>query len=380
MIDDINILTEILCEIPLEYFKVKIEDSFGCNKISIKPLNISIEKITDGLIEEKLSNMIVNEFNKILNNQSIQGIAYEIYLTKKIVNSKKFGKNLFKVNYVKNISDFNYNKTLDNNLNYVFCQKNFYGRNYDILFLLNKRLIFTQISIFKSLKDLKAVINSFSLEFLFIKKKITDLNYEVDNCELFFIFNPDSNSISKCIKYSIPYIVFDPNTNKIFSDNRKNEIDDFPSFFNSKYQFIQKLNFIFDHFLLNSNIIAFCNVKKHLNNDEEKFNSTKIEFKIEKIFELNNFKINFSKIKSKNSICFLTDEYIIIPRKKIKIYKIQENNFANLIGKDKKEEIISRIFNVIFLCRLESLIKQGSEIKFLSKKRKLAILESLIPK
>ena len=115
--------------------------------------------------------MIVNEFNKILNNQSIQGIAYEIYLTKKIVNSKKFGKNLFKVNYVKNISDFNYNKTLDNNLNYVFCQKNFYGRNYDILFLLNKRLIFTQISIFKSLNDLKAVINSFSLESLFIKKK-----------------------------------------------------------------------------------------------------------------------------------------------------------------------------------------------------------------
>ena len=71
--------------------------SFGNNKISIVPLNDIIKKISDGLIEESLSNLIINEFDEIINNQIIQGIAYEIYLTKKIINKKIFGSHEFEV-------------------------------------------------------------------------------------------------------------------------------------------------------------------------------------------------------------------------------------------------------------------------------------------
>ena len=381
-IEDNNIIIDIISKIPLEFFKVEKKKLFDKMIININPMNEIIQEISDELIEESLSNLIINEFNQILNNQSIQGISYEIYLTKKIVNNKQFGGVKFEIKSVKNINNFDYSSKLDKTKNYLFYQKNFYGQNYDLLFLFKKRLIFAQISISKPLKDLKSVISSFSNNANNIKIKIKKLDYEIDTCELFFIFSPNSPSIKVSKKYFIPFIVFNPKNNKILESNEQIEIHEFPYTFNSKLQFLKNLSFIFDHFILKYNIFDHIKINKNSINDNNEYQSGKKIFKIKKIIELNKYKIELSSLKSLENICFYTNIYIIIPKnniENIKIYKIKENNFCKRItAQEKTNKIFLTEFEDLTVGKIEISEKQtNSETKLLSKKRRSDIIKSL---
>ena len=375
LLKDNNILIQILSKFPLEYFKLTVEKtkSFGNNKISIVPLNDIIKKISDGLIEESLSNLIINEFDEIINNQIIQGIAYEIYLTKKIINKKKFGSHEFEVKCVQNISQFNYSENLDENKNYMFYQTNFYGQTYDLLFLINKRAIFAQISISKLLKDLKSVINSFCSEEKIIIKKIKSLNYQIDNSELFFIFSPNSPSIKTCKKYNLPFIIYDSKEDKIFLQNNENEINEFPDIFNSKSLFIKNINLIFNTFQLTNKKI---DINNYIDNRETIYKSKSYIFKITKIIKLENYNIKINSLKSTRCVAFISNDYLIIPIKdenNITIYNIKENNELKLIkNEEKKSEILSTIFNIIIFGRIIKIYNRqsNSEGKLLQHKRK----------
>ena len=381
-INDENVIMDILSKIPLEYFKVEKTKIFGKDIININPINDIVQEISDGLIEESLSNLIINEFNQILDNQSIQGISYEIYLTKKIVNNKQFGGIKFEIKSVNNINNFDFSSKLDQSKNYLFYQKNFYGKNYDLLFLFKKRLIFAQISISKPLKELKLVISSFSDNAKNIKKKIAKLNYEIDSCELFFIFSPNSPSIKISKKYFIPFIVFDAKNNKLLENNEQIEIYEFPDVFNSKLPFIKKLNFIFNYFTLKDNMFKNFKINKDSINSNKDYLSKNKIFKIKQIVEFNKYTIKLSSLKSTKNICFYTNSYIIIPKKSIEIYRIKENNFVKLITNQKKiNEILSTEFEDLSFGRIEISQKEtNSETKLLSKKRRSDIIESLTSK
>ena len=391
LIEDENVIIELISKLPLEFFTIKKEkaNSQFTIKMIIKPINETLEKIINDFIEEALSKLIISEFNKIIDNNIIQGIVYENYITRKISNTKKFGKREYEIREVSEIINFNYSKRLENNKNYCFCQNNFSGKAYDIMFLIENRLIFGQISISKTLIEMKAVIETFVNTSRDIKKRIIKLGYDVETCELFFIFKSDSPSIIQAKKNYIPFIIFEPKENEIYLDNQQDEIDSFPKIYNSKYEFLSNLNFIMNYYDLRSNILSHCNIEDYKNNGEENMTFQSIEKKIEinKIFLLNKFQISFAHLKKTSNVSFVADNYIIIPISYNKtqdfiIYKIKAENFVKLISKEeRKKEILSNEYDKVILGKIKiSDNHSKSETKLLTQKRKRNILKKNLKK
>ena len=374
--DDDSKIT-FLSKAPLKFFKIQINNNFGLNKkIKIDYLNNTIKEICEDLIEETISKLLINNYNKILNYKGLQGIAYEIYLVKKIINSKKIGNFELEVKCIEEISSFDFNEELNNEKNYLFYQSDYYGVNYDILFLINNRLIIVQVSISKNLDKMKTVLFAFQKDALRIKKKVEHNGYIINSSEIFFIFSPDSKSINKCNKYSIPFIIFNPLNNKLIS-NKDNEINGFPKTEISKYSYIKKLNFIFKYFNLKKNIINKFNVTTSLKlpTEDKIYQYNNKKFIINFIIELNNYKVNFNELINNKEISFVVEnEYIIIPKiNEFKIYIINKDNniLTEIKEQEEKKNILDFEYEKIILSKIKIEKKEtNSDYKLLKDKRK----------
>ena len=328
--DNQESLISLLSKIPIKYFHILFEKEIGKEKIKIEYQNKIIKEIVESLINEKLCNLIITDYRKIINNNIITGIAYEIYITNKIINNKKFGKyDNFSYYKMKEIANFEIPDNFQiNDNNILIYQSNYNGRSYDLIFLIKKnnnkyRLLLIQISISKSLEKIKSVIFNFNKDSKVIISKLNKTGIEIETKELFFIFPEKSDSIETCITYNIPFVFFSPYNNAIYSKDMI-LINDFPE---NLFQ-ISQLKFIFSVFSpLNKNCFKLCKFNYN-NNDslliEKKYNNFYYNDKIFKLYPIiifNNFKIGSQKIKLFNSICFFfNNKYLVLPKNN-KYYK-----------------------------------------------------------
>ena len=93
------------------------------------------------LINEKLCNLIIKDYRNIINNNIITDISYELYITNKIINNKKFGKyENFSYYKIKEITNFEIPDNFQiNDNNILIYQSNYYERRYDLIFLIKKK-------------------------------------------------------------------------------------------------------------------------------------------------------------------------------------------------------------------------------------------------
>ena len=268
LFSDNDLIIKILSQLPIKYFNIYLDDN---NKIYVQFPNEIIKQIVEKKIEEKLSNLIINDYSNIFDNQNIIGVAYEIFITKKITNSKKFlNYQNIEIYIVNEIANFIIPNNIRPGKNILIKQKNFNGKRYDLLFLILQgkkyRIILIQISINKTLNQVKQIYKEFPNDINNICLQLKEKKFEFYSKELFFILSPNSPCIKTFKEYLFPFIIYDPKEEKVFSKDNT-IINQFPFIEKNNPSFINFTYKLFQSFKpISSNLISSSLLIKEKNN------------------------------------------------------------------------------------------------------------------